>query len=333
MTLLLLALGLGFFTNVAVTHECRAGGEAVVDAVRAERVTGSLAAAEAEARRLLECPDLEAATRRGLRIELARVLDRQGLHHNTRPVAEVREILAAVERDLAADDARGRAEVALALAGYHYRAEMAERQFPTTTAYAQEAESLYRSLGNPVGEGDAVHRLGLVAMQKRELEAARELFDRSLELAERGPRRPIFLSDYHRHVGFVDMLEGDQARAISHFETSLALRDEAGSRDYGLFARTMLGSELVDGGRAAEAAPLLEEAVAFAREIPSPVGELRATWGFAKMHEALGDLPEARRSYARAEEAARRLGVEGIREAAAEALARLEARSSTGAEE
>ena len=44
-------------------------------------------------------------------------------------------------------------------------------------------------------------------------------------------------------------------------------------------------------------------------------------------------LPEARRSYARAEEAARRLGVEGIREAAAEALARLEARSSTGAEE
>ena len=178
-----------------------------------------------------------------------------------------------------------------------------------------------------------LHRLGLVALQKRELGPARELFDRSLELARRGPRSPIFLSGYHRHVGFVDMLEGDQARAISHFEKSLALRDEAGSRDYGLFARTMLGSELVDGGRAEEARAVLEEAVAFAREIPSPVGELRATWGFAKMHEALGERDEARRAYARAEESARRLGVEGIREAAAEALDRLEARSSSGSRE
>jgi hypothetical protein len=56
-----------------------------VERVRSERITGSLEVAEGEARRLLERPKLDGRTRRGLQIELARVLDRVGLHQNARP--------------------------------------------------------------------------------------------------------------------------------------------------------------------------------------------------------------------------------------------------------
>jgi tetratricopeptide (TPR) repeat protein len=174
-----------------------------------------------------------------------------------------------------------------------------------------------------VGETDAVHRLGLIELQKRNLERARELFDRSLELSREGPYRPIFLSDYHRHVGFVDRLSQDWPAAIAHFEKSLAYRNEAGSRDYGLFARTMLGSALTDGGRAGEAGPYLEEALHIAGEIPSPVGELRATYYLGEMYEALEQPSEALRAYRRADELATELGVASFQRAAREGVSRL----------
>lgn len=294
-----------------------------VGRVRDERVTGSLALAEAEARRLLECPDLDSATRLGLYIELARVLDRVGLHHNTRPVKESLETLRRAEAAVRDDDTVGRAKIELALADYFYRAEMNERRFTTATGHARRAARLFRQLDDPIGETDAVHRLGLIALQKGDLDEARKLFDRSLELSRAAPDRPIFLSDYHRHVGFVDLFTGDQAAAVARFERSLAYRDEAGSRDYGLFARTELGSALVDAGRAREAGPYLDEALRIARELPSPVGELRATYALGKMHEALGETGEAREAYRRAEERAAGLGAKGLEKAAGEARARL----------
>jgi tetratricopeptide (TPR) repeat protein len=294
---------------------CHVDGD-VVDRLIAERVTGSLATAESGARRLLQCPGLPAAHRLEIELELAKILDRIGLHQNTRPVAEALEILRAAEALLAAEDTDGRARISLALAEYFYRAEMSEREFASASAYAQRAERLFTELEDPVGEADAVHRLGLIALQQGRLGDARELFDRSLELSRQGPVRPIFLSDYHRHIGFVDMSEDDVPSAISHFERSLAYRDEAGSRDYGLFARTMLGSALIRGGRPGEAGPHLERAYEVARDLPSPVGQLRAAFNLARMHEALATHSEALRWYRRVDELATGLGVEDIRQSA-----------------
>lgn len=58
-----------------------------VEEIRSERITGSLAVAETAARRLLPCSGAE-GDRLALRIELAKILDRVGLHTNTRPVEE-----------------------------------------------------------------------------------------------------------------------------------------------------------------------------------------------------------------------------------------------------
>jgi tetratricopeptide (TPR) repeat protein len=320
MTLWLLLVVLALPAESAA--DCGVGPE-VVAQIRDERITGSLGSAEAEARRLLECPDLEADDRRSLQLELFRILDRIGLHNNTRPVEEALEFLRQAEGEADADDTAAQASIALALAEYFYRAGLSQREFTDATQHALRARDLFRVLEDPVGEADAVHRLGLIELQQGNIQQARELFDRSLGLSEKGPYRAIFLSDYHRHVGFLDRIGEDWPAAIAHFERSLAYRNEAGSRDYGLFARTMLGSALVDGGRAAEARPYLEEALRIAREIPSPVGELRATYYLGEMHEALGEPSEALAAYRRADELATALGVAGFQRAARDGVQRL----------
>lgn len=304
--------------------EERCAQTGAVAQVRAERITGSLATAEAEARRLLDCPDLDSDRRLALRIELAKILDRVGLHTHTRPVPEALQILREAEASLPAGDRTAEAKVSLALAEYFYRAEMAEREFFTTTAYAVRADELFGELDDRVGSTDAVHLLGLIELQRRNLPEARELFDRSLEISRHAPPRQIFLSNYHRHVGIIDLWSSDRSTAIAHFEKSLAYREEAGSRDYALFARTLLGSALIDDHRAPEARPYLDQALIIARELPSPVGELRATYSLAEMHEVSGTSSEAMRLYERANQLATNLGVETIQKATQEALLRLE---------
>ena len=123
-------------------------------------------------------------------------------------------------------------------------------------------------------------------------------------------RRQSFEGDVEEHEGTAP----DEGQAA----------DEAGSRDYGLFARTMLGAVLTDAGRAAEARGYLEEALEVARDLPSPVGELRATYYMAEMHAALDDAIAARRGFGRAEELASELGVASFLKAAREGLARLQ---------
>ena len=85
----------------------------------------------------------------------------------------------------------------------------------------------------------------------------------------------------------------------------------------------MLGSTLTDGGRAAEARPYLEEALRIAGDIPSPVGELRATYYLGEMHEALGHTSEALRAYRRADELATELGLASFQRAAREGVSKL----------
>jgi len=292
--------------------------------VRAERITGSLVTAESEARRLLECPDLSADQRLALQLELAKTLDRIGLHTNTRPVTEALQILRQAEASLRAGNKAAEARVSLALAQYFYRAEMRERQFTTAIQYAVRADELFGELGDPAGSTDAVHLLGLIELQRHNLLEARELFDRSLETSRNAPPRLIFLSDYHRHVGIIDLWSNDRSTAIAHFGQSLAYRDAAGSRDYALFARTLLGSTLIDDNRALEAGPYLNQALVIARELPSPVGELRATYSLAEMYEAAGSSSEAMELFGRANELATELGVENLQKAAQDGLMRLE---------
>jgi tetratricopeptide (TPR) repeat protein len=303
-----------------------------VDEIRDERVRGSLVAAESRARELLDCGSLDPADELEARIELARILDRQGLHRNTRPVSEALAVLREAESKLNPEDERGQATLQLALAAYFYRAEMEGRRFDLATRHAGTAMESFRVAQDVDGEVDAVHLLGLIALQQGDLKEARDRFDQSLERSRAVPERLIFLSDYHRHVALVELRSGERSPAIDHLRESLALRDRAGSRDYGLFARTLLGSVLADGGELAEAGALLEEALEFARDLPSPVGEMRAAYLLGRVHELSGRIPEAKAAYQRALELAVELSSEGMRNAADESLQGLASRGGTAGE-
>lgn len=273
-----------------------AEAQAPLDAIRELRLRGELAQAQQLAEHRLAA-STDALEQVRLHLELARILDRVGLHTNTRPVEAALEHLEQAAPLLARGGAVAEAEHALARADYFYRAEMAVRAFPTAEAEARRAASLFRALEDRHGEAEAVHRLGLVFMQRRELAPAREAFERSLELDRAGGARRFFLGEYERHVGFVDIFSGDRAAALPRFERSLAARREAGAIDASLFAAVSLASALVEAGRAEEARPHLLYALVVAQRIDSPMGRMRAGQALGRVYQALGDMPAARLAY------------------------------------
>ena len=250
-----------------------ASATASVDEVRTLRLRGELDAARALAESALAEAGVDPDVAIELHLELASIEDRVGLHRNTRPVAlaleHVRRAEALVERASFVAEAK----VELAKADYYYRAEMSERQFPTATVHADRAIELFRGLNERRGEADAVHRRGLIAFQRRELELARRLFVRSLELDRISGERVFFRGEYERHMGFIYLVRGEVERAIPYFERSLAARREAGAIDASMFAAVTLASALVDVGRFGDALPHVTYAMMLAEKFDSPVGK------------------------------------------------------------
>jgi hypothetical protein len=74
-----------------------------VEAIRSARLRGALDEARQMAEQGLAEPDLQPADRVALHLELARIHDRYGLHHNTRPVAAAMEHVEAAAREPGAD--------------------------------------------------------------------------------------------------------------------------------------------------------------------------------------------------------------------------------------
>ena len=244
--------------------------------VRELRLAGELNVALAIAEKAIESPESPSQLVFDLHLERARIHDRFGLHHDTRPVAASLEAIHAANRMKRQVDLPAIADIELAYADYYYRAEMADRQFENATRHALYAIYLFREFDNKHKEADAVHRLGLIHLQKRELERARELFDESLRLDVEGGERDFFRGEYERHVGFVYWLNDKPAAALPYFERSLEYRLKAGAIDASLFAAVSLASTLVELGRQAEARPHLDYAFEIADRIDSPVGRRRA---------------------------------------------------------
>ena len=266
--------------------------------VKSMRLAGQLDDARALAESII-ADDADTRLRFESHLELARIHDRIGLHRNTRPVAES---LAHVELagEIAAanpDDAIMQAEVELALADYYYRAEMADREFPLAELHARRAIDRFAASFHKHGQADAVHRLGLIEMQRRDLESARALFDESLEHDHDGGERVFFRGEYERHVGFVILLQGDREAAVPYFERSLKARQEAGAVDASLFAAGTLAASLVELGRLEEARLVLLYAMDVGEIVDSPVGRARVGLTLARFRVKEGDIPRARSAY------------------------------------
>ena len=297
--------------------------DTAIERVAALRLAGELSDALALAERALACDDLTADTDVELWVEAARIHDRFGLHRNTRPVAAALDAIDAAAAVAGAGPV-SRALVELAYADYHYRAGIPEGEFARSRRHGEAAVRLYEQAGDLHGQADAVHKLGLMAMQEGDLAAARRLFDRSLELDRAGGARPWFCGEYERHVAMVDDRAGDLAAALPRYRRSLACRLEAGAIDASLFAAVSLGSALVRAGRPAAAAAPLAYAAELADRLDSTVGGMYADLALGRLHEALGELAAARAAFARALETAEAVG-SGSAASARAALERLSA--------
>ncbi len=306
---------------------------AAVDHVRSSRLAGALAEAQVLAEDTLRCHALTPEIGVALHLELARILDRVGLHRNTRPVLQALDHVHAAAALIPAPGPDLAAALELARADYYYRAEMSEREFPTATRHAEAAIRLFQEASDRHGEAEAVHRLGLIHFQRRELETARELFDRSLELDDAGGARVFFRGEYNRHVAFVHVLSDDVASAIPYFQKSLHNRREAGAVDASLFAAVSLASALVDVGRAREAVDPLLYALMIADKIDSLAGRSRAALVLGEMYEALGEPRSAGHAFELALGTARAIDYRSIASQAEEALVRVRDAASAPAKD
>jgi tetratricopeptide (TPR) repeat protein len=170
---------------------------------------------------------------------------------------------------------RGELPQALALADYYYRAEMDGRIFEHAFGHAEAAIQAFSQLEDRHGQADAVHRLGLIHLQRRELLTAGLLFEESLLLDRLAGERAFFRGEYERHMGFVISLQGNNESALPYFERSLQFRMEAGAIDASMFAAITLASALIELGRAEEARPHIEYAQHLAKKMDSKVGLAR----------------------------------------------------------
>jgi tetratricopeptide (TPR) repeat protein len=273
-----------------------AQGDDIIPQISSLRLSGQLA----EAKLLAEESLSNSGTsfdRLRLHLELSRIHDRVGLHRNTRPVeaalTHINEAAAAAEPGHPESEAL----IELARADYYYRAEMAERRFPTAISHAERAIELFGQMGDRPNEAEAVHKLGLIEMQSGNLARARELFEQSLILDQEGGERIFFRGEYERHVGFVLLLQGDNESAIPFFERSLERRKESGAVDASMFAAATLASSLVNADRLDEAWPVIAYGMMVAQKIDSPVGMARIGLVQARLHAKAGDNRAARLAY------------------------------------
>lgn len=297
--------------------------------VRTLRLQGNLAEAQSLAELQVEQNIDDKHLAVSLYLELARIHDRIGLHHNTRPVVGALENIDNAASRVTRTDIVELAMIELARADYFYRAEMVEREFPRATQYAHSAIAQFQNLKDQHGEADATHRLGLIYMQRGDLQEAKMLFEKSKTLDRAAGERVFFKGEYERHVGFVHLLSGDVATAIPFFERSLAARIEVGATDASLFAAVSLASALVGVERFEEAKPLLMYAMTIAQQIGSPVGKVRAAATLGQVYEQEGDFDAAREAYDMALHNAENVGYEGTVEQMEAALKRLNSATTT----
>lgn len=271
---------------------------------------GQLEKAERLALTELDCGELLVEQQVQLHLKLSAIYDRVGLHQNTRPVAKSSEHIEIADRLSSGLDPITRARVSLARAKYYYRAEMAERKFVEAEKHGQAALAAFTATRDIFGQADAVHALGLIYFQRRQMAEAQAFFDRSLVL-ERGSGAPraVMLADYGRHVGYIHYVSGDTAAAIPHFEQSFADRVQGGLKDPAMFAAVTLASALTDEGRLGGVAAPLEYALNVADELGSPNGKVRALLVAGKYSVAQNNIDQAKAAYTEARDIAAEIGL------------------------
>lgn len=294
-----------------------------LNTIQALRIKGELKAALEIAENSIRA-NKTASEKILLHLEMAKIHDRIGLHQNTRPVKLSLENIEAAYQLSVENYSILWAEVALERGRYFYRAELAKRKFDQATYYTNMAIKGAKESGNTVLEADAVHLSGLIYLQQNQLQKAKALFDKSLELDRIKGERAIFRGDYERHMGFVVYLSGDTLASVPYFERSLEHRKSAGAVDQCLFAARILGFTLLHCNRFEEAKSVLLYGFAIAELIDSPAGKARLGSAIGQLYEKQGLLNEARIAYTMTNKIARSIQYTSMINSTDEALKRIQ---------
>jgi len=135
------------------------------------------------------------------------------------------------------------------------------------TLLAEEGLALYRQLDDPYGITRSLFLLGSIAANRSDYTAAYSLTEEALTLAKQGSD-PVLTGKLLANLGQVVCIQGDYARAYRLYEESLKLQKQQGNKEgiaWSLFKLAWI--QIASQGNAETAHTLIEESLAFAREL------------------------------------------------------------------
>jgi Tetratricopeptide repeat len=146
----------------------------------------------------------------------------------------------------------------------------------------EESLATFRELGDKGGIAWSLNRLGHVAREQREYEAARALYEESLAICWELGDKPVVLRDLEG-LAAVAVAQGESERAARLFGAAEGLREAIGTprppaeraeHDRSVAAaRAALGEEALAAAWAGGRDLSLEQAVALALQEPAPPAE------------------------------------------------------------
>ncbi len=162
-------------------------------------------------------------------------------------------------------------------------------------AMYQQSLTLRRETGSKRGAATALHNIGMVTLDQADLPVARARAEEALAIRrEIGDKAGISTST--RLLGRVLRFQGDLTAARKYYDEALALQVQLGQATQAAYTRSELAEALNDDGRAAEAEPLIREAIKAHRAQEAFGEEGYCLRVLAETELLLSKLAEAQRS-------------------------------------
>ncbi len=163
-------------------------------------------------------------------------------------------------------------------------------QLDAALASAQGALAVHRALGDPDGEADALHALGLIARAHGDRDTERQHMQAALRLREqRG--EPRALGTVLNDLGILEAQTGNRELAREYIRRSLILKEQCGDRQGVAYALGNLGT-LSDDPH--EELALYRQSLLIKRELGDVQGTAKTMFNCAIVARELNDLQGAR---------------------------------------
>jgi tetratricopeptide (TPR) repeat protein len=191
---------------------------------------------------------------------------------------------------------RARALALLQMARLSYaQARDTGSRWEVAVDYAQRALQSWEALREPAEVAGSLYILGLVRQMRDGREQGVEEFEKMRTLAESAGDHQVTASA-ERHLGYAYEARHDYARALRHYERSLALLEQAGARVNVPFARiTLADLRWQHLGERSEPIAILERAIVDARRARSVRAEYTARLALGRYLGELGRHEDALR--------------------------------------